>query len=86
MEQQIAFHTLKVTFTLAPILACFHPDQDIIVEMDASNYVSASVLSQYNDNNVLHPIAYFSKNHCPAECTYEIYDKELMAIMQAFEE
>jgi hypothetical protein len=44
------------------------------------------MLSQYNDDNVLHPMAYFSKKHSPTECNYEIYDKELMAIVRAFEE
>jgi hypothetical protein len=86
MEQQTAFDTLKATFTSAPVLAHFDPDRDVIVEMDASDYVSASVLSQYNDDNVLYPVAYFSKKHSPAECNYEIYDKELMAIIRAFEE
>ncbi|KAI0991735.1 hypothetical protein K3495_g16452, partial [Podosphaera aphanis] len=28
----------------------------------------------------------FSKKHSPAECNYEIYDKELLAIVRAFEE
>jgi hypothetical protein len=54
--------------------------------MDASNYVSASVLSQYDNNNVLHPIAYFSKKPSPREYNYKIYNKELMAIIQAFKE
>jgi hypothetical protein len=54
--------------------------------MDASDYVSAGVLSQYDDDNVLYPMAYFSKKHSPAECNYKMYDKELMAIVQAFEE
>jgi hypothetical protein len=85
-EQQMAFDPLKATFTSAPILARFDQDWDVIVEMDASDYVSTSVLSQYDDNNVLHPVAYFSKKHSPAECNYEIYDKELMAIVSAFEE
>lgn len=31
-------------------------------------------------------MAYFSKKYSPAECNYEIYDKELMAIIRAFEE
>ena len=31
-------------------------------------------------------MAYFSKKHSPAECNYEIYDKELMAIVRAVEE
>jgi hypothetical protein len=86
MEQQMAFDTLKATFTSAPILARFDPDRDVIVEMDASDYVSTGVLSQYDDDNVLHPVAYFSKKHSPVECNYEIYDKELMAIVRAFEE
>jgi hypothetical protein len=73
-------------FTSAPILAHFNPDCNVIVETDASNYVSAGVLSQYNNDGILHPVTYFSRKHCPAECNYEIYDKELMAIVYAFEE
>ena len=85
-SQQQAFEELKSTFTSAPVLARFDPDRDVIVETDASDYVSAGVLSQYDDEGILHPIAYFSKKHSPAECNYEIYDKELMAIVRAFEE
>jgi hypothetical protein len=38
------------------------------------------------DDRILHPVAYFSKKHSPAKCNYEIYDKELMVIIYAFEE
>lgn len=31
-------------------------------------------------------MAYFSKKHSQAECNYEIYDKELLAVIQAFQE
>jgi hypothetical protein len=31
-------------------------------------------------------VAFFSKKHTPAKCNYEIYDKELMAIVWAFKE
>ena len=34
---------------------------------------------------VLHQVADFSKKHSPAECNYDIYDKELMAIIKALE-
>jgi hypothetical protein len=64
-----------------PVLAYFDPDWDVIVETDTSDYISASVLSQYHDNNILHPMAYFSKQYSPVACNYEIYDKELMAII-----
>src|SRR6266705_5957636 len=77
---------LKKAFTTAPVLRHFDHDHLIIVETDASDFVSAGVLSQYDDEGVLHPVAFFSKKHCPAECNYEIYDKELLAIVRSFEE
>jgi len=86
LTAQSAFERLKEAFCSAPILAHFDPDRECIVETDASDYVSAGILSQYDDSEVLHPVAYFSKKHSPAECNYEIYDKELMAIIRAFEE
>jgi hypothetical protein len=55
----MAFDILKATFTSATILAYFNLDQDVIVEMDTSNYISTRVLSQYDDNNILYPMAYF---------------------------
>jgi hypothetical protein len=85
-EQQTVFKTLKATFTSVPILARFDPNQDVIVEREASNYISTSVLSQYDDNKLLHPMAYFSTKHYPMECNNETYDKELMAIVRALEQ
>jgi hypothetical protein len=81
MQQQTAFDTLKVTLTSAPILAHLDTDQDVIIAIDASDYISNSILSQYDDDNILHPMAYFSKKYSPTECSYDIYDKELMAIV-----
>ncbi|KAI0991394.1 hypothetical protein K3495_g16793, partial [Podosphaera aphanis] len=77
-EAQSAFDALKMAFTTAPILAHFNPEKMIVVETDASDYVSAGILSQYDDAQKLRPVAYFSKKHSPAECNYEIYDKELL--------
>ena len=57
-----------------------------MVKTDASDYVSEGILSQYNENDVLHLIAYFSKKHSPAEYNYEIYNKELMIIICTFKE
>jgi hypothetical protein len=71
---------------MAPVLRHFDYKCQIIVETDASDYISAGILSQYDDEGILHPVAFFSKKHTPAECNYEIYDKELMAIVRAFKE
>jgi hypothetical protein len=35
---------------------------------------------------VLQPYAYFLKKNLPAECNYEIYNKELLAIINALKE
>ena len=81
-----AFRQLKTAFTTAPVLAPFDWAKDIVLETDASDYVSAGVLSQYDDAGTLRPVAFFSKKHSSTECNYEIYDKELMAIIRCFEE
>ena len=67
------------------ILRHFDPDREIIVEMDASNYISAGMMLQYDANGILHAVAFFSMKHLPAEYNYEIYDKELIAIIPCFE-
>lgn len=85
-EREEAFQTLKRMFTTAAILAHFDPDRRIVVETDESDYVSAGILSQRDNEGDLHPVTFFSKKHSPAECNYEIYDKELLAIIRCFEE
>jgi hypothetical protein len=77
---------MVTTFTTAPALHHFDHESEVNMETDASDYVSAGVLSQRDDKGVLHPEAYFSKKHAPAECNYDIYDKELMAIIKALQE
>jgi len=86
LEQQLAFEMMVTAFTTAPALRHFDHEREVIIETDASDYVSAGVLSQRDDEGVLHLVAYYSKKHLPAECNYDIYDKELMAIIKALEE
>jgi len=49
IKQQESFNGLKTSFTMAPILRRFDHDCDIVVETDTSDYISAAVLSQYDD-------------------------------------
>ena len=56
------------------------------VEADASNFATGAVLSQQAKDGKWHPVAFFSKSLSEAERNYEIYDKELLAIMLALEE
>ena len=77
---------MKHVFTTASVLAHFNSNREVLVETDASDYVSAGVLSQRDEEGVLYPVAFFSKKHSSAECNYEIYDKKLMTIVRCFEE
>jgi hypothetical protein len=76
-EQQLAFEMMVTAFNTAPALRHFHHEREVIIETDASDYVSAGVLSQRDDEGVLHPVAYYSKKHSPAECNYDIYDQRV---------
>ena len=68
------------------ILAYYKQSVKTIVEIDSSNYVSSEVLSQLGDNRLLHSVVFFSKNFDSAECNYEIYNKELLAIIRGFKQ
>ncbi len=57
-----------------------------MIEINALNYVFKDIFSQYDENEVLHSVAYFFKKHNSIECNYKIYDKKLMIIVYAFKE
>ena len=82
--QQHSFETLKSAFTSAPVLRHFDSTKEITLETDASNQVSAGILSQPDDEGILHPVAFYSKKYFHAKCGYRIDDKELLAIILAF--
>lgn len=80
-----AFQSVKQQVSSAPVLRHFDPRRQAILETDASDYVTGGILSQYDDDHVLHPVAFYSRSMVPAECNYHIYDKELLAIIRCFE-
>ncbi len=85
-KEQNAFQALKQTFVQAPVLAQFSPDAETILEADSSGWAVGGVLSQYDEARNLRPVAYFSKKNLPAECNYDIGDKEMLAIIRCLEE
>jgi hypothetical protein len=50
-EAQLAFVTLKIEFTKAPILITFDPEKQIVVETDSSDYALGAVLSQPGEHS-----------------------------------
>jgi len=49
LEQQLAFETIITAFTTAPALWHFDHGREVIIETDASDFVSAGVLSPWDD-------------------------------------
>ncbi|KAJ3541602.1 hypothetical protein NM688_g6061 [Phlebia brevispora] len=86
-DQQNAFEALKKAFTSAPILRIPDDVNPFRLATDASDFAIGAMLSQKDPTDQLwHPVAFYSKSLNVHERNYEIYDKELLAIIQALEE
>ncbi|KAL2126283.1 hypothetical protein VTI74DRAFT_1265 [Chaetomium olivicolor] len=81
-----AFEQLKTLLISAPVLAQWDPDRKTVVETDSSGYAIGGALSQYDDEGILRPVAFFSKKNNAAECNYPIHDKELLAVVRCLEQ
>ena len=84
-EQEDAFEALKHAVTSAPVLCIPNDSDQFRVSCDASNYAVGAELMQKQDGK-WRTIAFLSKALSPAERNYEIYDRELLAIMTSLDE
>ncbi len=79
-----AFDDLKKQVSSISVLRHFDSKRQTILEIDAFDYVKDEILSQYDDEKVLHSIAFYNKSMILAECNYHIYDKKLLIIIWCF--
>ncbi len=79
------FDNLKKQVSSILVLRHFDLKRQAILKIDASNYVKDEILSQYDDEKVLHSMIFYSKSMILAEINYHIYDKKLLVIIQCFE-
>lgn len=79
-----AFQTLKKKLTEAPVLVA--PDWDLPFELmcDVSDFAIGAVLRQRNTKH-FQPIHYASKTMTEAKSHYTPTEKELLAVVYAFE-
>ncbi|GJW50126.1 reverse transcriptase domain-containing protein [Tanacetum coccineum] len=79
-----AFKTLKKKLTKAPILIA--PDWDLPFELmcDASDFAIGAVLGQHHEKH-FRPIHYASKTMNAGESHYTTMEKEMLAVVYAFE-
>ena len=84
--QRQAFERLRENFSTEPILAMWEPDRPTRLEVDASGYATGGVLLQQLSDERWHPVAVRSESMAEVEHNYEIYDKEMLAIVRALED
>nr|GEZ41545.1 reverse transcriptase domain-containing protein [Tanacetum cinerariifolium] len=79
-----AFRTLKEKLTEAPILIAPNWDQPFELMCDASDFAVGAVLGQRIKKH-FRPIHYASKTMTEAETNYTTIEKEMLAVVYAFE-
>nr|GFA48338.1 reverse transcriptase domain-containing protein [Tanacetum cinerariifolium] len=79
-----AFRTLKDKLTEAPILIAPNWDQPFALMYDARDYAVGAVLGQRVEKH-FRPIHYASKTMNQAETNYTTTEKEMLAVVYAFE-
>jgi hypothetical protein len=83
-NEHFAFEHLIHAITSDPILHLPKRYGRFRIKADASDYAISAVLSQLHDDQ-WHPIAFLSKTLTAPQRNYEVYDKELLAIMESLD-
>ena len=78
-----SFKTLKEKLCSQPILTSPDFTKEFILQTDASAWGIGAVLSQQDNDNIEHPIAYYSRKLLPRETRYLTIEKECLAIKAA---
>jgi hypothetical protein len=78
-----AFQTLKDRFASQPVLSTIDPEKPFTLQTDASAFAVGATLMQLQSDGHEHPMAFFSGSLQLAEINYDIYDRELLAIIKA---
>ncbi len=82
-EREAAFQKLKRQICEEPVLLMPRLEQPFKLEVDASNYAIGATLNQKDEWDRWHPVAYYSTTLSETERNYDIYDKELLAVVKS---
>jgi len=84
--QEEAFVGLKMRIGEEVVLVIPADKGKYRVAIDETGFMMGAVLSQQQKDEMWRPVAFISKSLNPAERNYEVYDKELLAVMHALYE
>ena len=79
------FDELKWVFTTILVLVAPNLDKKFRVEANASNYATGGVLSMKCSDELWRLVAFISKLLSDTERNYEIYNKEILAVVKCLE-
>ena len=80
-EHEAAFRALINAVCTAPVLCQPQFDDQFIVDCDTSTFVISAVLQQRDEKDKLHPITFLSWTLDVTQRNWDIYDKELFAVI-----
>ncbi len=90
--QKCMFEELKTWMCCSPVLTQLDFNKKFYLQTDASAYGVGVVLLQEGDltprlakrtKPTLYPTTYYSAMFTPTECNYDIYERELLAVMKS---
>ncbi len=96
-DQEKAFQEPKTRMCTGPILRQPNFNKRFFIQMDASNHGIGAILSQKGEKEEadkalskgtmpkLHPITYYLATFTPTQQKYDIYKKELLAVVKLLE-
>lgn len=84
-EQQKAFDNLKHKLCERDVLTIFDNKKDHEVHTDASSIGIAGVLLQRENDNSLHPVAYYSRKTTDVERKFHSYELESLAVVESLD-
>jgi hypothetical protein len=84
--QEASFFKIPILFTSGkhPILRHYDTNRPALHQTGASGFAIAGILSQKSEEGKIHPIRYVSWKLSPAELNYDVYHKEMLAVVFSF--
>jgi len=81
--QEAALLKIIILFTSGktPILGHYDRNRPALMETAASDFAIAGILSKKFKHGKLHPVSFISGKLLPAEFNYDVFDKEMLAVV-----
>ena len=80
-EEVEAFRNLREALTKPPVLGAVNWDRPFSGQVDAGDYAIGGVLAQLDDDGHEHPLAFLSRQLHGPELSYDIREKECLALV-----